>query len=159
MSEQYLDILEESLKKKIEVLDKIIIKNEEQKKILEAEEFDAEAFDQNTQEKGELIDRLNLLDSGFEKVFERVKEELESNKEAHRDQIIRLQDAIRAITEKSVFIQTTEERNRATVEQKFKREREKIQLGKNSMKVAKQYYNTMRGINSGGSAVFMDNKK
>lgn len=32
MSEQYLDILEESLKKKIEVLDKIIIKNEEQKK-------------------------------------------------------------------------------------------------------------------------------
>ena len=155
MSEQYLDILEESLKKKIEVLDKIIIKNEEQKKILEAEEFDAEAFDQNTQEKGELIDRLNLLDSGFEKVFERVKEELESNKEAHRDQIIRLQ----AITEKSVFIQTTEERNRATVEQKFKREREKIQLGKNSMKVAKQYYNTMRGINSGGSAVFMDNKK
>lgn len=159
MSEQYLDILEESLKKKIEVLDEIIVKNEEQKKILEAEEFDPEAFDQNTEEKGKLIDRLGLLDSGFEKVFERVKEELESNKEAHRDQILRLQDAIRAITEKSVFIQTTEERNRVTVEQKFKKEHEKIQLGKNSMKVAKQYYNNMRGISAGSSAVFMDNKK
>lgn len=159
MTEQYLDILEESLKKKIEVLDAIILKNEEQKKILEAEEFDPELFDQNTEAKGELIDRLNLLDSGFEKVFERVKEELESNKEAHRDQILRLQDAIRMITEKSVFIQTTEERNRVTVEQKFKKEHEKIQLGKNSMKVAKQYYNNMRGISAGGSAVFVDDKK
>lgn len=159
MSEQYLDILEESLKKKIEVLDAIILKNEEQKKILEAEEFDPEEFDQNTEEKGKLIDRLNLLDSGFEKVFERVKEELESNKEAHRDQIHRLQDAIRTITEKSVFIQTTEERNRATVEQKFRKEHEKIQLGKNSMKVAKQYYNNMHGISAGGSTVFVDNKK
>ena len=159
MSEQYLDILEESLNKKIEVLDAIILKNEEQKKILEADEFDPEVFDQNTEEKGKLIDRLELLDSGFEKIFERVKEELESNKEAHRDQIHRLQDAIRAITEKSVFIQTTEERNRVTVEQKFKKEHEKIQLGKNSMKVAKQYYNNMRGISAGGSTAFLDDKK
>lgn len=121
MPEQYLDILEESLKKKIEVLNEIILKNEEQQKILEAEEFEPEVFDQNTQAKGELIDRLNLLDSGFEKVFERVKEELETNKEAHKEQIRRLQDAIREITEKSVFIQTTEERNRKTVEQKFKK--------------------------------------
>lgn len=159
MSEQYLDILEESLKKKIEVLDAIIVKNEEQNKILEAEEFDPEVFDQNTQAKGELIDRLDLLDSGFEKVFERVKEELETNKEAHKDQILRLQDAIRAITEKSVFIQTTEERNRKTVEQKFKKEHEKIQFGKNSMKVARQYYNNMRGINGGVSSAFVDNKQ
>lgn len=159
MSEQYLNILEESLRKKIEVLDEIIAKNEEQKKILEAEEFDPEVFDQNTQEKGELIDRLELLDSGFEKVFERVKEELETNKEAHKEQILRLQDAIRTITEKSVFIQTTEERNRKTVEQKFKKEREKIQFGKNSMKVARQYYNNMRGINGGVASAFVDNKQ
>lgn len=159
MPEQYLDILEESLKKKIEVLNEIILKNEEQQKILEAEEFEPEVFDENTQAKGELIDRLNLLDSGFEKVFERVKEELETNKEAHKEQIRRLQDAIREITEKSVFIQTTEERNRKTVEQKFKKEHEKIQFGKNSMKVAKQYYNNMRGINGGIASAFVDNKQ
>jgi len=159
MSEQYLDILEESLKKKIEVLDKIILKNKEQQKILDAEQFDMEAFDQNTQDKGELIDRLNLLDSGFEKVFGRVKEELETNKEAHKEQILRLQNAIREVTEKSVFIQTTEERNRKIVEQKFKKEHEKIQFGKNSMKVARQYYNNMRGINGGVASAFVDNKQ
>lgn len=159
MSEQYLDILEESLKKKIEVLDAIILKNEEQKNILEAEEFDLEGFDRNTEEKGKLIDRLGLLDSGFEKVFERIKEALENNKEIHRDQILHLQNAIRIITEKSVSIQTMEERNRIIVRQKFKREHEKIQLGKNSEKIAKQYYNSMKGINGGNVAVAVDNKQ
>lgn len=158
MSEQYIDILEESLKKKSQVLDEIIKKNEEQKRILEAEEFNAEEFDQNTEEKGELIERLELLDSGFEKVFSRVKEELTGNKEKYAEQIKRLQDLIRQITEKSVFIQTNEERNRRTVEQKFKKEREKIQLGKNKMNVAKQYYNNMNKLNS-VPPQFMDNKK
>lgn len=158
MAEQYINILEESLNKKAMVLDEIIAKNEEQKKILEAEEFDMEAFDQNTQEKGELIDRLNLLDSGFEKVYDRVKEELAENKAAYAEQIKRMQELIRQITEKSVFIQTTEERNRVTVEQKFRKEREKIQLGKNSMKVAKQYYNNMNKITA-APPQFLDNKK
>ncbi len=158
MAEQYINILEESLNKKAMVLDEIIAKNEEQKKILEAEEFDMEAFDQNTQEKGELIDRLNLLDSGFEKVYDRVKEELAENKAVYAEQIKRMQELIRQITEKSVFIQTTEERNRVTVEQKFRKEREKIQLGKNSMKVAKQYYNNMNKITA-APPQFLDNKK
>lgn len=157
MAEQYINILEESLKKKNEVLDEIILKNKEQKEILEAAEFDPEAFDANTDAKGELIERLNLLDSGFEKVYERVKQELAENKEMHRDQIKRLQEYIRQITEKSVSIQTTEQRNRQLVEAKFRKEREKIQLGKNSMNVAKQYYNNMNRI-TGDSAHFVDNK-
>ena len=158
MTEQYIDILEESLKRKIEVLDEIIKKNEEQKQILDAEKFDMEAFDKNTDEKGQLIDKLGLLDSGFEKIYERVKEELTENKEAHAEQIKRMQDSIRTITEKSVFIQTTEQRNRTQVEAKFRKEREVIQLGKNSMKVAKQYYNNMNRL-SGADSHFLDNKK
>lgn len=158
MSEQYLDILEQSLQRKEEALDEIIAKNEEQKAILNAEEFDADAFDGNTEEKGALIDKLNLLDSGFEKVYERVKEELTDNKEMYAEQIKRLQELIRRITEKSVFIQTTEQHNRKLVEAKFRKEREKIQLGKNSMKVAKQYYNNMNGLSASGPC-FLDDKK
>lgn len=158
MAVQYINILEESLKKKISVLDEIIAKNEEQKVILDAENFDMEAFDKNTQEKGELIDKLNLLDDGFENVYERVKEELTGNKEMYKVQIKRLQDCIREITEKSVFIQTTEQRNRKTIEAKFRKEREKVQLGKSSMKVAEQYYNNMNRLNA-VAPQFMDNKK
>lgn len=158
MSEQYLDILEQSLHKKIEVLDEIISKNEEQKVILDAEEFDPDAFDENTEAKSGLIDRLNLLDSGFEKVYERVKDELAGNKDIHAQQIKKLQDLIRDITEKSVFIQTTEQHNRSLVEAKFRKEREKIQLGKSSMRVAKQYYNNMNGLST-SEAYFLDSKK
>ena len=158
MSEQYISILEDSLKKKVQVFDEIIAKNEEQKKILEPEEFDMDAFDVNTQEKGELIDKLNLLDSGFEKVYDRVKEELSEGREKYAEQIRRMQDLIRQITEKSVLIQTTEERNRKIIEGKFRKEREKIQLGKNSMKVAKQYYNTMNKLTA-VQPHFLDNKK
>lgn len=158
MSEQYISIMEESLRKKIAVLDEIVSKNEEQKKIIEASPFDAEAFDANTQAKGELIDKLNLLDSGFEKLYDRVKEELNEDKARFAEQIKRMQDYIREITEKSVLIQTGEERNRRAVEQQFKKEREKIQLGKNSMKVARQYYNNMNRI-ADVPPFFMDNKK
>lgn len=158
MSEQYLDILEQSLHKKIEVLDEIISKNEEQKVILDAEEFDLDAFDENTEAKSGLIDRLNLLDSGFEKVYERVKDELAGNKDIHAQQIKKLQDLIRDITEKSVFIQTMEQHNRSLVEAKFRKEREKIQLGKSSMRVAKQYYNNMNGLST-SEAYFLDSKK
>lgn len=158
MSEQYIAILEESLEKKNLVLDEIILKNEEQKVILSAEEFDMDAFDHNTEEKGELIDRLNLLDSGFEKVYDRVKEELQTSKELHAEKIKHMQELIRQITEKSVFIQTTEERNRKTVEAKFRKEREAIQFGKNTMDVAKKYYNSMNGL-SISQSFYMDSKK
>lgn len=159
MAEQYITILEDSLKRKKEVLDEIIKKNEEQKKILEAEGFDIEAFDKNTDEKGGLIDKLNLLDSGFEKIYEHVKEELAENKEKYAEQIKNMQELIREITERSVSIQAAEQRNRKQVEAKFREEREKIQLGKSSMKVARQYYNNMNKISGGSGAVFFDGKK
>ncbi len=158
MSNQYIDILEESLRKKSQVLDMIIIKNDEQKKILEAETFDMEAFDKNTDEKGELIERLLLLDSGFEKVYDRVRDELLTNRDQYATQIETLQSLIRDITEKSVSIQATEQRNKNMVEAKFRKEREKIQFGKNSMKVAKQYYNNMNKL-TGAGPFFLDNKK
>lgn len=163
MAERYKDsecinILEESLKEKLEVLDAIIAKNVEQQIILAAEEFDMDAFDENTQKKGELIDRLDLLDNRFEQILEGTKAELEKNGDVYTAQIKRMQDMIREITEKSVFIQTTEENSRKAVEQRFKREREKIQFGKSSMKITRQYYNNMRGLN-GVTPYFMDDKK
>ncbi len=159
MAEQYITILEDSLRRKKEVLDEIIKKNEEQKIILDAEEFDIEAFDKNTEEKGVLIDKLNLLDSGFEKIYEHVKEELAENRERYTEQIKRMQELIRDVTERSVSIQAEEQRNRSKVEVKFREEREKIQLGKSSMKVAKQYYNNMNKISGGSGSVFFDGKK
>ena len=47
--------------------------------------------------KAALIEKLEQLDTGFESLYDKVKEELESNKEIHKDQIRQMQELIRAL--------------------------------------------------------------
>ena len=81
----YLDILRESLVKKIEVLKMIKEATFEQKEILSKESFDMEAFDSYVDEKDGYIDELTKLDEGFDSLYKKVSKELEGNKEAARD--------------------------------------------------------------------------
>ena len=69
--------------------------------------------------KSKLIDQLNELDSGFEEVFARVKEELELHRSEYKDEIFKMQELIRMITDKSLRIQQQELQNKKLMEQKF----------------------------------------
>ena len=53
MTTNYLQIMIDSLKKKKDILDKIIVLNETQNKILSNTEFEHDAFENNMHEKGE----------------------------------------------------------------------------------------------------------
>ena len=108
----YIEILLQSLAKKISVLDRIMEANEEHAKIAVAKDFDPEAFDVVFDKKDELIKELEQLDKGFSTVYTRVKEELLNNKFAYRDEIARMQELIAEITDKSMDIQATEKRNK-----------------------------------------------
>ena len=78
MTESYLDMMEESLNQKVEVLESIVKENEIQKQILEDEgHFDGDGFNATIGRKGELIGRIETLNDGFESLYERVKEELD----------------------------------------------------------------------------------
>jgi hypothetical protein len=55
MTTNYLQIMIDSLKKKKDILDKIIVLNETQNKILSNTEFDHDVFENNMHEKGECI--------------------------------------------------------------------------------------------------------
>ncbi len=142
MGKQYLAIMEQSLEKKIKILDQIIEKNKEQHEILSNSEMEWEDFDKNANQKMDLIDELQRLDEGFEDLFERVRGELEADggKEKHADSIRRMQALITQITEKSSSIQAQEARNKTLVEKYFKQAREKIRGGRTSSKVAMDYY-------------------
>ena len=71
-----LDMLEESLQKKVEILTKIEDQNEKQRDVLsDSENVDEAAFDATVDAKGRLIDEINSLDDGFQSLFDRVKEE------------------------------------------------------------------------------------
>ena len=72
-----LDMLEESLAKKIDILTKIEEENEKQREVLSSMDEEREAeFDATIDKKTELIDQLGLLDDGFQSLFDRVKEEI-----------------------------------------------------------------------------------
>lgn len=165
MIENYLDVLEESLHKKIEVLDKIALYNEKQERLFkkleeqqETTEPDFEKFDEYVQEKEELIQELTKLDSGFEALYDRLREQLSQGKERYADKIRQLQDLIGQIMEKSVSIQAQEARNKKQIEQYFKDARAGIKTGRKSSKAAYDYYKNMNRTNV-IPPQFMDTKK
>lgn len=158
MEQTYIAIMIQSLEKKEKVLDRIIELDTIQKNQLEDPELTPDYFDEVVEAKSELIDQLDKLDSGFEKLFERMKEELDGNKEAHKDEIRIMQDHIRSITDKSVQIQSQEARNKDLMMKKFnaiKKQTREVRKGAN---VVSKYYRTMTKTGY-VDPQFMDNKK
>ena len=115
MIENYLGILEESLEKKVLVLDEIEDYTAKQERLLKQEKVSMEELDANMEQKDGLIQKLTALDDGFETLYERVKEQLSTNKDAYKNQIKRIQELITKVTEKSVSIQAKESRNKKLV--------------------------------------------
>ena len=154
----YLNILEQSLDKKIRVLDQIIEQDRIQLAQLQDPNLEPDEFDRTVEAKSELIEKLNLLDEGFEQVFDRVKEEVGDHKEAHREKIRRMQEKIRQITAKSMEIQTQEARNKSLMEQKFNAIHKQVKEIRQSQKVVNQYYRNMMK-SAYADPQFLDNKK
>lgn len=139
----YLDVLEESLHKKLGVLEKIQTFNEKQYQCFSAEQVDMEGFDAAIEEKGKLIDEVNQLDEGFEILYDNLAKELEGNKEQYAPQIKKLQELIRQVTEESVAIQAQEARNKALVEAYFSKEKKQIKENRVNAKAAFGYYQNL----------------
>ena len=157
MKETYLDIMQQSLEKKIVVLERIIELNQEQRIGLENPELDPDQFDEIVEAKQEMIHQLERLDSGFEKLFENVKNELADKKEQYADRIKKMQELIKDITDRSVEIQAQEQRNMDLMTKKFAAIRQKAKSVRTSNKVASQYYKSMAKLNY-VDPQFMDDK-
>ena len=143
MTGNYLTLLEESLKRKLQVMAEIQKYNLRQQEIFQAGEADMDKFDEYMEEKGRLIDRLNALDSGFEKLYANVAEELKGNREQYAKQIKTLQGLVTEVTDTSVAIQAQEARNKKQVEAFFVKERKKLHMNRKTSKAAINYYKTM----------------
>lgn len=158
MSNTYLSALKESLEKKIEVLKAIHIKDEEQLEIAKTCPFSYDAYDKNSEEKGILIYKLEKLDEGFELVYEKVKEELNVNKDAYKDEIKVMQSLITEITSLSTKIQAEEARNKKALETAFKNEKDRLKGQRSGMKAVRSYAQQMQAGGSSYSGL-MDQKK
>ena len=158
MTENYLNILEESLQKKLQVMAKIQDYNLRQQEIFRSDNVELDKFDEYVAEKGALIDELTALDNGFETLYGKVAEELADNRERYAEQIKRLQELVSRGTEESVGIQAQEARNKKLVEDYFRRERNSLNRNRKSSKAAYDYYKSMSQTNV-VPPQFMDNKQ
>ena len=139
-----LDMLEESLVKKIEILRDMQEENDKQRDALKnPETLELQAFDDAVEKKGEMIDQLLLMDEGFQSLFDKVKEEIGNNKDKYKDQIQRMKQHIEEITSLSASIEASERRNKKLAEEYFSYTRHQMNEGKQTSAAAFNYYRTM----------------
>lgn len=154
---EYIAVLIQSLRKKVELLNRIIEKNKEQKILFSDEASDPDRLEENMQEKSDCVDQLNELDEGFQQIYDRVKSALQKDKEAYREEILVMQGLITEITDKSATIQAQEQRNRDLAVKRFSSVKKGIRKARASNRAASQYYRNMANLNVVESQ-FMDKK-
>ena len=156
--EALLQILQDSLEKKIDLLGTIEEKSKEQEMIIKKENFTFQEMDENMEEKSKLIEQLSLLDNGFETLYEKIRKELLENKEQYRIQIEEIKNLIVEVTARGASIEAIEARNKAAIEAYFSREKKELQKRKNVSSVARSYYQTAKQMNN-VVPQFLDTKK
>lgn len=153
----YIKVLIESSKKKQEVLEQILSYTQEQSEYLQTEPFDDEQFENAIDAKGELLLRLEQLDDGFELTYEKLRDELQENKEKYKDEILSLKNYVRLLTDLSVSIQTLEQRNKEKLEKILTVQKAKIRQVRVGNQTAANYYKSSPNPHNGQS-YFLDKK-
>ena len=158
MESTYVNIMIQSLHKKVKVLEEIKSINLLQKALLEDERSNVEEFDKSVEDKSDCIKQLEQLDDGFDLLFKKVKEAMNADKDTYADRIRTMQDLIRQITDLSMEIQAQESRNKDLMTRKFVSVKERAKVVRTNTKVANQYYKNMMNLHY-VDPQFMDNKK
>lgn len=154
----YIEILKQSLTKKIELLDTIMALNVLQKDMLENPDLDPDELEENLNRKAELVEQLSKLDDGFSQIYDRVRTDLTENRGAYSDDIARMKRDITAIMDKSTAIQSQEKRNQVLMQQKFTSVKKQIKEVKKSRQAVNSYYRNMMKMGT-PDATFLDDKK
>ena len=93
----YIEILKQSLTKKIELLDTIMALNVLQKDMLENPDLDPDELEENLNRKADLVEQLSKLDDGFSQIYDRVRADLTENRGAYSEDIAQMKRDITAI--------------------------------------------------------------
>ena len=153
----YLKLLEDSLQKKEHQLSMLLQISNEQKQVLE-ENFSIEKFSELMEKKEPCIEQIATFDYGFEGIYSRLKPVLEKDKTPYQQEIQRLQQSIKRITEASVQLKALEEQNKIRFEMRLKEQKKEIKTFKQSSKTVSSYYKNMAGTQTNQS-YFMDKKQ
>lgn len=158
MVEKDLELLEQNLVKKSDLIDQLLGLSDKQLTLLESSTMTAEIFDSCMEEQDEQIQKLVILNEEAEELYERLYLEELLVKGPYALQISRLKALISQIMEKTCSLQEKEQLNKQKLEAYFQNERKNLGSGRRSSKAALDYYKSMNRSNV-IPPQFMDRKK
>ena len=155
----YINILSDSLRKKFDIVKKILECTKEQERLLAVEEVDTDRFLEELDKKGKLIEQMAELDKGFESVYAKVDAVLKTDAASYRTQILQLQNYIRTVTDIGVEIQALEQKNKEKLNRFLAKKRAGINDFKRRNKTATTYYQNMSNQHREWQSYFLDQRK
>ena len=117
VKQTYIQLLADTLRKKIQILHKLIELTVKQENIITCEKFIDDDFLENISLKEEQVQALVRLENGFEQLYESVRQELITEKSKYLLQIKEMQEQIKVITDLGVELQAMEQRNKSKIEE------------------------------------------
>ena len=135
----YVNILSDSLRKKLDVLQELFSLTKKQNEILsekDTEKVDIDGFDRAFEEKDKLIKKMQELDNGFDSVYKKVGSFLAENKQEYKQDILQMQNLIRSITDTGIKLESLEQQNKTKFNTFIRNKRHEISSFKQSNRVA-----------------------
>lgn len=136
----YVNMMEDSLRRKQEILEYLYERTERQAALLVDEDMDTDEFKRLIDEKGLRIDELTRIDEGFDRLFRHVEKEIQTNRMQYKEQIQRMQKLISRIVELGVQLQALEQQNTRHFEIFLNRKRQKIRTFREGNRTVNKYY-------------------
>ena len=155
----YIIMLRESLEKKVDILRILQIRNNEQTAILQDPNATPDDLERNINQKAELIERIIMLDQGFEQLFKRVSSILDKNRDQYADEIKLMQGLIKQVADMSADVQALEYKNKEYAKTRFANVRKEVKEIKKTSDVVTSYYKSMMSPVTTADPSFVDKKK
>ena len=156
---EYIKMLEDSLVKKIELLQVLQGLNQEQKNILEDYNTTPDELNENMDKKSDIIDRLDKMDDGFQSLYDKIKDEIVNNKEDYSGEIKHMQELIKQIMDLSADVQAKELQNKELAKTRFAHVRNQIRETRHGQKAVASYYASMMNNTGYEGSQFWEQKK
>lgn len=131
--ETQLKILLEMLDNKIDCLNKILKSVENQNEFIRKGSYDYNEYRLETNTKLENLEKANSIDEVFVRVYAKIKRMIDQNNRLHKDLVAKLQDKIKEVTDLTVKIHVTEERNARLGDRILRRPQKSATLQKNAI--------------------------
>lgn len=151
-------VLENTIEKKEQYLDELLLLTKGQETLLLRETFSMEEFTEYMDKKDPLIQKISEFDAGFEAVFAKMKPEMENYKGEFEARIRVMQQKIKRVLEKGAALCALEEQNKLRLDICLKEKKQEIKTFNKNSRTVSSYYKNMSG-SLRDQSFFMDKKK